>query len=155
MIHDPLCAALECGCSPDEECGPACIHNCRCDLIAKVEARARQHDGCDTEHATGYDEGFSAGLDAAAEAVRAAGHTPFGVYDECECPEDVREQDGHGIELEDFYGCEKSRLYDVCRFCCSENDYHTEACATGHHHGPDKPYCTAVAAIDALRGDSC
>lgn len=100
-------------------------------------------------------EGYSAGLDAAAEAVRAAGHTPFGVYDECECPEDVREQDGHGIELEDFYGCEKSRLYDVCRFCCSENDYHTEACATGHHHGPDKPYCTAVAAIDALRGDSC
>lgn len=80
--------------------------------------------------------------------VEAAGHRPFGVYDECECPEDVREQDGHLIELECFSGCAESLLYLVCRSCCAENDYHSEACANGHDHGPDKPYCTAIAAID-------
>ena len=104
-----------------------------------------------TELITEWEDGYEKGLDAAREAVEAAGHKRFGVYYECECPDEVREQDGHVIELQDFYGCEKSLLYFVCRYCCSENDYHSEHCASGHDHGPDKPYCTAVAAIDELR----
>ena len=36
----------------------------------------------------------------------------------------------------------------VCTHCC-ELDYQTSShCADKHQHGPGKPYCTTVAAID-------
>lgn len=86
-------------------------------------------------------------------ALEAAGHTRYGIYDECECPDDVRQRDGHLLELEEFSGCEKSLVYWACRECCSDDGYHSEACATYHDHGDDKPYCAVLAVIVALLPD--
>lgn len=125
-------------------CSPRCFQA----ALRACEARVRE-GWYETQSAT-WEQGYAAGVQAAREALVAAGHTPWGIYDECECPAEVREQDGHIINLIEFSGCEKSLVYWACRECCTDDGYHNEACATYHDHGEGKPYCLAVAAIDAL-----
>jgi hypothetical protein len=69
MEHDPLC--------PKSWPGGVVAPYCYCDLIAKVEARQLEDTGLTYRAGdeAGYRRGYSAGLDAAAEAVR--GMLPF------------------------------------------------------------------------------
>lgn len=152
--HDPFCPTKVTRYSEDQVSpGPVTyitgVNSCQCSLIARVRADERSVEGAVVLTRAAYQDG----VQAARDALVAAGHTPWGIYDECECPAEVREQDGHIINLIEFSGCEKSLVYWACRECCTDDGYHNEACATYHDHGEGKPYCLALGAIDALKGE--
>ena len=129
-----------------------CGRSCCCPALRACEQRSYAL-GIEVGKHDGWLAGHREGVQSAREALVAAGHTPWGIYDECECPPEVREQDGHVVNLIEFSGCEKSLVYWACRECCTDDGYHNEECASYHDHGEDKPYCLAVAAIDALKGE--
>lgn len=140
--HDRLCA---------KSADPYSMKSCECGLIREVrEDEARTNTRMNL---ASFDDGYAACKSDALAALAAAGHTRYGIYDECECPDEVREQEGHLIYLEEFAGCEKSLVYWGCRECCTDDGYHSEACATYHDHGEGKPWCNVVAAIEALGGE--
>jgi hypothetical protein len=87
--------------------------------------------------------------EATVERVRAI-HKPFGIWDECDCP-DERKDDSDHVEIDEV-GRTCRRLYDVCAECCVDNDYHTEGCADSHDHGPGKPICATIAALADPKG---
>jgi hypothetical protein len=72
-------------------------------------------------------------------------HRPHKIYDEC------LHKDGEVhtlVELDDMTTCEESLMYEVCHNCCLDSGgYHTEECASGHDHAPDKPLCPTLAAL--------
>lgn len=39
----------------------------------------------------------------------------------------------------------------VCRLCCTDGKDQHETCAAYHDHGPDKPICPTIAALEADR----
>jgi len=78
-------------------------------------------------------------------AVRAL-HQPFGIWDECACTDEQKDNDDH-TEIEDV-GRTCVKMYDICVACCTENDYQREGCVDGHDHGPDKPICPTIGALD-------
>jgi hypothetical protein len=76
-------------------------------------------------------------------------HRPWGVYGEC----------GHGhteaggeVKGIDDIGLTCLHEYDICTECCTDGErFQTEACASGHDHGPGKPICATTAALDEPR----
>jgi hypothetical protein len=86
----------------------------------------------------------------AAEAVIAkvrALHEPFSVYAECGHDHEPGDPGVEDVVEECGYTCAK--LYDICRLCCAEgDDYQTESCISNHDHGPGKPICTTIAALN-------
>lgn len=89
-------------------------------------------------------------------------HQPYKVYDECDCDDDAK-NDGRHVEVEaalatsstgiSCFGWTCNHLYTACDECCTEGmGYITEHCAIYHDHGPDKPICPTIRALDATTG---
>jgi hypothetical protein len=86
--------------------------------------------------------------DVAAEAAIArvrALHKPFGIYDECGHD---HEPDDPGVVHVDDIGYTCAKLYDVCYHCCTDSGDNHIGCAEAHDHGPGKPICATIAALD-------
>lgn len=103
-------------------------------------------------------------LDAAEAALARVReiHQPYKVYDECDCDDDAK-NDGRHVEVEaalatsstgiSCFGWTCNHLYTACDECCTEGmGYITEHCAIYHDHGPDKPICPTIRALDATTG---
>ena len=81
--------------------------------------------------------------EAAISRVRAL-HKPFGIYDEC--GHDHKQGDPGVVWTGDDYSC--THLYDICTECCAPTYERTGECAEAHDHGPGKPICATIAALD-------
>lgn len=65
-------------------------------------------------------------------------HKPFRIYDECDCPEEQKQDERHKNIEEVGWTC--NLLYVVCAWCCADqgSGYQSEACANGHKHTLDE-----------------
>ena len=79
------------------------------------------------------------------DAVRAI-HKLWKVYGECD--HDHQELGEPGVFDVDEIGYTCAYEYDVCGACCGMQ-FQSEECATNHVHGPGKPICPTIAALDA------
>lgn len=61
--HLPECDATDCGCTPEEECGPNCINLCICDRLRACEQRVTERHNA--EHEDDRLAAFQNGYDAA------------------------------------------------------------------------------------------
>lgn len=65
-------------------------------------------------------------------------HKPFRIWDECDCPDEVK---ANGTHLDiDEVGLTCNLLYIICSWCCADqgSGYQSEACASGHKHTLDE-----------------
>ena len=69
--HLPECDATDCGCTPEEECGPNCINLCICDRLRAAEQRVRDELPPNGADALWYLLGQRKGVQAARDAVAA------------------------------------------------------------------------------------
>lgn len=69
--HLPECDATDCGCTPEEECGPNCINLCICDRLRAAEQRVRDELPPNGADALWYLLGQRKGVQAARDAVEA------------------------------------------------------------------------------------
>ena len=89
--------------------------------------------------------------EAALDAVIAL-HRPYGIYDECDCPNPVEGVDGH-VKVEDV-GITCALMYRVCHECCIDDGYQREECFDCHGHWAGEKYqCPTVEAIKEEPGD--
>lgn len=64
-------------------------------------------------------------------------HRPFGVYNDCNCPDLTTPEH---ILVEEI-GLTCNRILDICRACCMSGGYQTEECVNNHQHEPHSDYC--------------
>lgn len=86
-------------------------------------------------------------LDAAEalERVRAL-HRPIGIWDECDCPDEAKDDHTH-VEIEDV-GNTCNKVAVACEECCTDGGFLTEDCSVYHHHTLDGPRCATAAIIE-------
>jgi hypothetical protein len=125
------------------------------DALDAAEALAESRDVAVTywinEHEDRVAERDSLGERIA--AVRAL-HTPYRIYDECDCtPEqkDADEGDNHVAALDIGITC--ALMYVICRECCcdgTDREYQTEVCVLYHetHTSDTATICATVRALD-------
>lgn len=83
-------------------------------------------------------------------------HGPYGIWDEC----DHQHQPGDpGVADIDDIGLTCNQLYVICRVCCTNGhinaageylpEQQSEECVDRHDHGPRRPICSTITALDA------
>jgi len=73
-------------------------------------------------------------------------HTPYYVFDECDCTEEEKIGGIH-VDVEDV-GRTCNWRYNICTQCCVDPGGMSENCAACHDHGPDMPICPTIAIIE-------
>lgn len=76
--HLPECDATDCGCTPEEECGPNCINLCICDRLRAAEQRVLDELPPNGADALWYLLGQRKGVKAARDAVAAQSRVSHG-----------------------------------------------------------------------------
>lgn len=85
--HLPECDATDCGCTPEEECGPNCINLCICDRLRQAEQRGKliqsavEMDTSVINQNRSYDKGYKKGREDAARDVEALRNRWNGQHD--------------------------------------------------------------------------
>jgi hypothetical protein len=79
-------------------------------------------------------------------------HLPFPIYDYCNHPEHLKDDDSQDkyltVELDDGVAtCPESYVFPVCEHCCRCCGERTTQCEDNHEHGPGKPICPTMAIL--------
>jgi hypothetical protein len=85
--------------------------------------------------------------EAAIARVRAL-HKPFRLYDECGHDHEYGEAGTQYIEDLANVTCEDGFLYEICYECCTQHRGEQSEECLDHDHGPGKPICATVAALN-------
>ena len=99
--------------------------------------------------------GSAADVPAALDALDRvlALHSPYRIYDECDCTQEQKDDDPDGTHVYALdIGTTCNLQYVICRECCcdgTDREYQTETCANWHHHTTDPgTRCTTIRAIE-------
>ena len=95
----------------------------------------------------GYLRRQLAAAEAAIARVRSL-HKPFRLYDECGHDHEYNEPGTRYIEELSNVTCEDGFLYEICDECCAHRGEQSKECLDDHDHGPGKPICATIAALD-------
>ncbi|WP_454232185.1 hypothetical protein [Mycolicibacterium fortuitum] len=76
-------------------------------------------------------------------------HKPFKIYGECDCTDVEQGDEQTHVDVEEV-GRTCNLLYQICQSCCLDGDSQSEDCACGHDHGPGKPICPTIRALDQV-----
>ena len=85
---------------------------------------------------------------AALNAIQLA-HMPRDIYDECDCDDEILEDDPEGRHAGEI-GWTCNLVATVCRVCCCDQDGdQTAECELAHDHAPTEEYHCATARLAA------